>query len=177
MNWQTKLGGVIIVLVFAVVNHSWGFSSKMKNTRNYQGRLESQAKWVENKPGAIPAWTIEKGTSLVLVLYSEISKAQIMTRDKGVGNDEFVLEIPTDLAVAGKILKLEAFNGYYQRGGETLNFVSRTLKGTLKWEQCDARECKGSFDFLASDPTLDTLGVKQLSTAGAFSVAFEKKER
>jgi hypothetical protein len=113
-------------------------------------------------------WAVEAGERTVIVTYS--SEHERGAFDKGVFNDELVLEIAASEVTSGAVLDLARCNPRYQRGGTKLEYVSRAVTGELRLEQVDAHALRGSFSLRATAPQLDVHGLGDVEAAGDFQL-------
>jgi hypothetical protein len=135
--------------------------------RTYEGWFTTAARLVvaEAPQGA---WTVESGQHTVIVVYS--SERQRGAFDKGVFNDELVLEISANDAKPGATFDLAACNARYQRGGTKLEYVSRAVTGELRMERVEARVLRGSFTLRATAPQLDLRSLGDVESVGVFQI-------
>jgi hypothetical protein len=108
------------------------------------------------------------GDRTVIVVYS--SERQRGAFDKGVFNDELVLEVGASDVKPGATFDLAACNTRYQRGGTKLEYVSRAVTGQLHLEHVDSRILRGSFTVRATAPQLDLRGLGDVEAVGAFQI-------
>jgi hypothetical protein len=114
------------------------------------------------------AWKVESGERTVIVVYS--SEHQRGAFDKGVFNDELVLEVGAGDVKPGATFDLAACNARYQRGGTKLEYVSRTVTGELHLERVDPRALRGSFTLRATAPQLDVRDLGDVESVGRFQI-------
>lgn len=135
--------------------------------RTYEGWFRAAARLVvAGAPG--DGWAVEPGQRTVIVVYS--SERQRGAFDKGVANDELVLEVAAGDVKPGATFELAACNARYQRGGTKLEYVSRAVTGELRLDHVEPGALRGSFTLQASAPQLDVRGLGDVVTAGAFEI-------
>lgn len=111
-------------------------------------------------------WAAEAGERVVIVVYS--SERERGAFDKGVFNDELVIEIAAGELAAGAVLDLARCSPRYQRGGTKLEYVSRAVTGELRLEQVEPGALRGTFRLRATAPQLDVGGLGDVEAAGDF---------
>jgi hypothetical protein len=114
------------------------------------------------------AWKVEPGGDTVIVVYS--SERQRDAYDKGVFNDELVLQVRAGEVRPGARFDLAACNARYQRGGTKLEYVSRAVTGELHLEHADAGALRGGFTLRAAAPQLDVRAVGDVTSTGSFQI-------
>jgi hypothetical protein len=135
--------------------------------RTYEGWFTTAARLVvADAPNA--GWAVEAGDRTVIVVYS--SERQRGVFDKGVFNDELVLEVAASDVTPGATFDLAACNARYQRGATKLEYVSRAVTGELRLDQVDPRALHGSFTVRAASPQLDVRGFGDVESAGTFQI-------
>lgn len=118
------------------------------------------------------AWRVESGDDTVIVMYS--SERQRDAYDKGVFNDELVLQARAGDVKAGARFDLAECNARYQRGGTKLEYVSRTVTGELRLDHVDSRALRGSFTLRAVAPQLDVRTIGDVTSVGIFQLELRK---
>ena len=138
-----------------------------EKTRTYEGWFATAARLVIADEPREP-WTVSSGERTVLVLYS--SERQRDAFDKGVFNDELVLEVAASAVQPGATFDLAACNARYQRGSTKLEYVSRSVTGSLQLERAEPDALRGRVTLQSTAPVLDVRGLGAADSSGEFQI-------